>query len=138
MCIRDRANGSGGNVFEYLEIREITDDEIDRMDRIYQGVDWGWYPDKYCLLYTSRTTKAQRTGCSMCGFGVHMEKRPHRFDQKRQENPKEWEYLMYRMVKDTKTGEVYGWGKVLDYIGVGWEDIPPVQMSLLDFPEVMP
>ncbi len=44
---------------------------------------------------------------------------------------------MYRMVKDTKTGEVYGGGKVLDYIGVGWEDIPPVQMSLLDFPEVM-
>lgn len=29
---------------------------------------------------TLRTTKAQRTGCSMCGFGIHMEKRPHRFD----------------------------------------------------------
>lgn len=44
------ANGSGGNVFEYLEIREITDDEINRMDRIYQGVDWGWYPDKYAFI----------------------------------------------------------------------------------------
>lgn len=84
------------------------------------------------------TTKAQRTGCSMCGFGIHMEQRPHRFDRKRQENPKEWEYLMYRMVKDQETGEVYGWGKVLDYIGVEWEDIPPVQMSLLDFLEVTP
>lgn len=84
------------------------------------------------------TTGAQRTGCSMCGFGVHMEQRPHRFDRKRQENPKEWEYLMYRMVKDKETGEVYGWGKVLNYIGVEWEDVPPVQMSLLDFPEVMP
>lgn len=31
------ANGSGGNVFEYLEIREITDDEINRMDRITSG-----------------------------------------------------------------------------------------------------
>lgn len=84
------------------------------------------------------TTGAQRTGCSMCGFGVHLEQRPHRFDRKRQENPKEWEYLMYRMVKDKETGEIYGWGKVLDYIGVEWEDIPSVQMSLLDFPEVMP
>lgn len=84
------------------------------------------------------TTGAQRTGCSMCGFGVHLEKRPHRFDRKRQENPKEWEYLMYHMVKDEKTGEEYGWGKVLDYIGVEWEDIPPVQMNLLDYPGVIP
>lgn len=43
-------NGNGGNVFEYLELREITDDEIARMDRIYQGVDFGWYPDKYAFI----------------------------------------------------------------------------------------
>lgn len=73
---------------------------------------------------TLRTTKAQRTGCSMCGFGIHMEKRPHRFDQLRERNPKEWEYWMRRCVTDPKTGEVYGWGKVLDYIGVGWENLP--------------
>lgn len=59
-----------------------------------------------------RTTKAQRTGCSMCGFGIHIEKRPHRFDRLREYNPKEWHYWMYKV----------GWGKVLDYIGVGWED----------------
>lgn len=35
-------NGEGGNVFEYLEIRDITDEEISHMDTIYQGVDWGW------------------------------------------------------------------------------------------------
>jgi hypothetical protein len=70
---------------------------------------------------TLRTTKAQRTGCSMCGFGIHMEKRPHRFDLLREANPKEWEYWMYRCVKDPETGETYGWGKVLDYIGVEWE-----------------
>lgn len=85
-----------------------------------------------------KTTGAQRTGCSMCGFGIHLEKRPHRFDRKRQENRKEWDYLMYHMVKDKETGEEYGWGKVLDYIGVGWEDIPPVQMSLFDFMEDTP
>lgn len=70
---------------------------------------------------TLRTTKAQRTGCSMCGFGIHLEKRPHRFDLLRERNPKEWEYWMYRCVTDPETGEVYGWGKVLDYIGVEWE-----------------
>ena len=46
------ANGEGGNVFEYLEVREITDDEIKRMDRIYQGVDFGWYPDQFAFLRT--------------------------------------------------------------------------------------
>lgn len=71
------------------------------------------------LLYT---TGAQRTGCSMCGFGVHMEKRPHRFDQLRQRNLKEWEFWMYRCCTDKTTGEKFGWGKVLNYIGVAWED----------------
>lgn len=37
--------GLGTNIFELLDIRTITDDEISRMDRIYQGQDWGWYPD---------------------------------------------------------------------------------------------
>lgn len=87
---------------------------------------------------TLYTTGAQRTGCSMCGFGVHMEKRPHRFDQLRQRNPKEWEFWMYKCCTDEQSGEKYGWGRVLDYIGVGWEDIPtneeiPGQMKIDDF-----
>lgn len=69
---------------------------------------------------TLYTTKAQRTGCSMCGFGIHMEKRPHRFDLLYESNPKEWDYLMFHMCKD-KDGNDYGWTKVLDYIGVGWD-----------------
>ncbi len=63
---------------------------------------------------TLRTTGAQRTGCAMCGFGIHLEKRPHRFDRLKDKNPKEWEFWMYEM----------GWGAVLDYIGVSWEDAP--------------
>ena len=43
-------NGDGGNVFEYIELREITEEEIARMDKIYQGVDWGWYPDPYAFI----------------------------------------------------------------------------------------
>lgn len=71
-----------------------------------------------------RTTKAQRTGCSMCGFGIHLEKRPHRFDRLRESNPAEWEFWMYNCVTDSVTGEKYGWGRVLDYIDVEWEDDP--------------
>lgn len=44
------AVGTGGNVFEHLEIREITDDEISHFDKIYQGVDWGWFPDPYAFI----------------------------------------------------------------------------------------
>jgi phage terminase large subunit len=44
------ANGNGGNVFEYLEIREITAEEISHFDRIYQGCDWGFYPDPFAFV----------------------------------------------------------------------------------------
>lgn len=71
---------------------------------------------------TLYTTKAQRTGCSMCGFGIHIEPRPHRFDRLRERNEKEWHFWMYECVTDPDTGEKYGWGRVLDYIGVPWED----------------
>ena len=52
-------NGDGGNVFEYLEIRTITDEEISHMDRIYSGVDFGWYPDifAYKRLYVDEARK---------------------------------------------------------------------------------
>lgn len=76
--------------------------------------------DKDGNLYT---TKAQRTGCTMCGFGIHVEGRPHRFDILRETNPKEWEFWMKHVCRD-ENGNWYGWGRVLDYIGIGWEDVP--------------
>ena len=66
-----------------------------------------------------RTTGAQRTGCEMCGFGIHMEKRPHRFDKLYDRNPKAWDYWMNKCCTD-ENGNKYGWGLVLDYIGIGW------------------
>lgn len=39
--------GDGSNVFENLELREITDEEISKFDRLYKGIDWGWYPDPF-------------------------------------------------------------------------------------------
>ena len=68
------------------------------------------------------TTGEQRTGCSMCGFGIQLEERPHRFDRLFERNPQEWEFWMNKCVTDEKTGEKYGWGRVLDYIGIEWRD----------------
>lgn len=85
---------------------EIKDDATgcDQAAILYgrRGADGG----NGCLY----TTRAQRTGCSMCGFGIHMEKRPHRFDRLYEDNPKEWKFWMYDV----------GWGEVLDYVGVEW------------------
>lgn len=49
--------GTGTEVFDNLEIREITEEEIARWDNLYRGVDWGWYPDPFhygCMYYDSR------------------------------------------------------------------------------------
>lgn len=42
--------GTGGNVFEWLEVRTLTDDFIAKFDRIYQGIDWGWFPDPFAFI----------------------------------------------------------------------------------------
>lgn len=52
--------GVGGNVFENVELREITDEEINTFDYIYQGLDFGWFPDplawtKSCYNPSQRT-----------------------------------------------------------------------------------
>lgn len=44
------ANGNGGMVFEYLRFEKITDEQIKSFDRIYQGVDWGFFPDPYAFV----------------------------------------------------------------------------------------
>ena len=55
----------------------------------------------------------------MCGFGIHIEERPHRFDRLREDNEKEWRFWMYDM----------GWGEVLDYIGIEWENEPRAELE---------
>ena len=52
--------GVGGNVFENLELRPITDEEINNFDYTYQGIDFGWFPDplawtKCCYNPSQRT-----------------------------------------------------------------------------------
>lgn len=41
--------GTGSDVFENVELREITDEELQTFDRIYNGVDWGFFPDPWAF-----------------------------------------------------------------------------------------
>lgn len=54
------ANGTGGMVFDNIEPRTIVNEEIKGFDRLYYGVDWGYYPDPWAFnkVYfdTSRRT----------------------------------------------------------------------------------
>lgn len=54
------AIGTGGEVFENLEIREITPEERSHFDNIYMGIDWGWYPDPFhwAKMHYDSTRKA--------------------------------------------------------------------------------
>lgn len=52
--------GTGGLVFENVELREIPDKEIETYGYIYQGLDFGWFPDplawtKSCYNPSQRT-----------------------------------------------------------------------------------
>lgn len=41
--------GTGSDVFENVTVREITDAEIASFDRVYNGVDWGYFPDPWAF-----------------------------------------------------------------------------------------
>ena len=43
------AIGTGGNVFENLDIRPITPEERAAFDRVRCGVDWGYFPDPWAF-----------------------------------------------------------------------------------------
>lgn len=116
---------NGCNYFGKSTIRSAPFAIFNRQDLLQLALDLNVpVPDIYGTIErkedgTLYTTKAQRTGCSMCGFGIHLEKRPHRFDLLKERNPKEWDYWMYKCCTD-ESGERFGWAKVLDYIGVGY------------------
>lgn len=119
----------GCNYFGKSTIRSAPFAIFSRQDILQLALDLGVpVPEEYGEIVrdadgTLHTTLAQRTGCTMCGFGIHMEKRPNRFDRLRESNPKEWEFWMRHVCCDEE-GNWYGWGRVLDYIGVEWENEP--------------
>ena len=51
--------GYGSQVFENLDIRPITEDEIKECNAYYNGVDWGYYPDPWVFVRIG-VQKAQR------------------------------------------------------------------------------
>jgi 3'-phosphoadenosine 5'-phosphosulfate sulfotransferase (PAPS reductase)/FAD synthetase len=119
---------NGCNYFGKSTIRSAPFAIFNRQDILQLALDLNVpVPEIYGTIERNEkgelyTTKAQRTGCSMCGFGIHLEKRPHRFDMLYERNPKEWEYWMQNCCTD-ENGNKYGWGKVCDYIGVGWQPL---------------
>lgn len=106
----------GCNYFGESTIRSAPFAIFDRQDVLRLAVELDVpVPEIYGRIVREpsgllRTTKAQRTGCSMCGFGIHLDKRPHTFDLLYDRNPQEWDFWMNKV----------GRGEVLDYIGVEW------------------
>lgn len=46
--------GTGAEIFDNVIIRRISDEEIKSFDRLYRGVDFGWFPDPWvynCMYY---------------------------------------------------------------------------------------
>lgn len=116
---------NGCNYFGKTTIRSAPFAVFNRQDLLQLALDLNVpVPDIYGEIIRAEdgrlmTTKAQRTGCQMCGFGIHIEDRPHRFDRLKERNPKEWDFWMNNCATD-EHGKKYGWGRVLDYIGVEW------------------
>ena len=44
-----KVTGTGRDVFDNIIIRRISDEEISSFDRVYCGVDWGWFPDPWAF-----------------------------------------------------------------------------------------
>ena len=51
--------GSGSEVFETLEVREITDEEYSQLSKVYSGLDWGFSTDPACFLRVSYEPKTE-------------------------------------------------------------------------------
>lgn len=45
--------GTGGNVFENVEPLYMNDDFIRGFEQVYNGIDWGWYPDPFAFCKTA-------------------------------------------------------------------------------------
>lgn len=41
--------GTGGNVFENVEPMYMNDEYISQFDHVYNGNDWGWFPDPFAF-----------------------------------------------------------------------------------------
>lgn len=53
------ANGTGGEIFQNVKLRTITDEEIARFDRLRRGIDWGYSidPFHYAVMHYDKTRR---------------------------------------------------------------------------------
>lgn len=70
--------GLGTNIFELLEIRTITDEEIQKFQSIYQGQDWGWYPDPKAFIRAAYVPNQEKCICLTNWADVRSEMPPWR------------------------------------------------------------
>jgi len=70
-----------------------------------------------------KTTKAKRTGCFPCGFGVHLEKEPNRFQRMEEENPRLHNIILHKWVDGAM-------GKLLDLCNVNYNKPKVIQCTL--------
>ncbi|UZP04382.1 PBSX family phage terminase large subunit [Clostridium botulinum] len=54
-----KVTGTGAEIFDNVVIRKISDEEMRNFDRLYRGVDFGWFPDPwtYNNMYYKANTK---------------------------------------------------------------------------------
>lgn len=67
--------GNGAEVFETLEIREITDQEYSQLVKVFCGLDWGWSTDPACFLRVSYEPKTETIWIMDEIYGTHMSNR---------------------------------------------------------------
>lgn len=92
--------------WEFLEKKVINDERIEQFRKNQQEP------------YNSKRSRAVNLAWE---FFRAVEGRPHRFDLLWERNPKEWDMWMNHVCQDAD-GNWYGWGHVLDYIGVKWRN----------------
>lgn len=66
-----------------------------------------------------RTTGVTRTGCMFCGFGVHLEQYPNRFQMMKETHPAQWNYIINKL----------GMKQLLDLLNIPYE---PEDGGILD------
>ena len=70
------------------------------------------YGNIICKDGNYSTTKCDRTGCIYCGFGVHLEKEPNRFQKLEQSHPQLHDYCMNKL----------GFKEVCEYMNIPYKN----------------
>ena len=70
------------------------------------------YGEVICIDGIYSTTKCDRTGCIYCGFGVHLEKEPNRYQRLELTHPQLYNYCMYKL----------GFKEVCDYMNIPYKN----------------